>query len=530
MIDGTSESLKVSVVVPAHNSGPHIEKLVDSLLRQSMPASQFEAVFVDDGSTDETPARLDALAAAHPHLRVVRFDNSGWPSRPRNVGVAHARGEYVMFVDDDDWLGDEALERMYDYGAANGADVVIGRMAGHGDRGVPRELFRRNRSDATLANAPLMDSLTCHKMFRRGFLDEHELRFPEGWPRRLEDHRMVVRAYLLSKRTCVLSDYTCYHHDRRDDSGNVTAGRLDPREYYTALREALDIVDAHVEPGPLRDRLHRRWLRHQMLDRLRGRRLLEAPPEWAGQVAAEVRDIIRERFAPGVAAGLPPMYRVVAHLAEQGRSADLRRFAEWEGTLRAAARIERHALAGTTLTVTVGAWLESDDGPVAAGRDGDRDLLVLPVADVPPQLRDVTTALVRAGWTSWPATRRRATRSSCRDVDRRTGGRAGREHARRPPGDGDCGLPDGQRRPHGRHLAAQGAGDQPGPDAGRPPATVDPVRRRRGGAAGRGRDRVPLPAAPGRPSPRTGRPARPARAAGPTRLTGVRRRGAGTAP
>ncbi|SIQ09428.1 glycosyltransferase family 2 protein [Micromonospora avicenniae] len=395
MIDDTSASLKVSVVVPAYNSGTHIERLVDSLVRQSMPPTQFEAIFVDDGSTDDTPARLDALAAAHPHFRVLHIDNSGWPSRPRNVGVAHARGEYVVFVDDDDWLGDEALDRMYGIGATHGADVVIGRMTGHGGRGVPRELFRKNRFDATVANAPLIDSLTCHKMFRRAFLDEHELRFPEGWPRRLEDHRMVVRAYLLSKRTCVLSDYTCYHHSRRDDGGNVTADQLDPGEYYAALREALDIVDAHVEPGPLRDRLHRRWLRHQMLDRLRGRRLLEAPQAWVGQVAAEVRDIIRERFGPGVAAGLPPMYRVLAHLAEQDRLADVRRLAEWEQALRAAALVERHALAGTTLTLTVAAWLESDGRPVAAGRTGDRDLLVLPVENVPAELRDVTEALVQ---------------------------------------------------------------------------------------------------------------------------------------
>ncbi|MFD0783581.1 glycosyltransferase family 2 protein, partial [Micromonospora azadirachtae] len=394
MIDDTSESLQVSVVVPAYNSGTHIERLVESLLRQSMPATRFEAIFVDDGSTDDTAARLDALAAAHPHFRVLHTDNSGWPSRPRNLGVANARGQYVIFVDDDDWLGDEALERMYVCGTTQGADVVIGRMAGHG-RGVPRELFRKNRFDATVANAPLIDSLTCHKMFRRAFLDEHALRFPEEWPRRLEDHRMVVRAYLLSKRTCVLSDYTCYHHYRRYDGGNVTARQLDPGEYYAALRKALDIVDAHVEPGPVRDRLHRRWLRDQMLDRLRGRRLLDAPQAWVEQVAAEIRDIIRERFGPGVAAGLPTMYRILAHLAEQDRLADVRRLAEWEQALRAEALVERHALAGTSLTLTVAAWLESDGRPVAAGRSGDRDLLVLPVEGLPDELRDVTTALVR---------------------------------------------------------------------------------------------------------------------------------------
>lgn len=83
---------KVSVVVPAFNSGPYLEKLVASLLRQSLPPGEFEAVFVDDGSTDTTPARLDELAAVHPHIRVLHTENSGWPSRPRNIGVAHARG------------------------------------------------------------------------------------------------------------------------------------------------------------------------------------------------------------------------------------------------------------------------------------------------------------------------------------------------------------------------------------------------------------------------------------------------------
>ncbi|MER5333446.1 glycosyltransferase family A protein [Micromonospora sp. NPDC002717] len=394
MIGGTG-SPKVSVVVPTHDSGPHIEKLVASLLRQSLPPAEFEAVFVDDGSTDGTPARLAELAAAHPHFRVLRIENSGWPSRPRNLGVAQARGEYVLFADDDDWLGDEALERLHDCARTHDADVVVGRMAGHG-RGVPRELFRRNRFDATLANSPLIDSLTCHKMFRRAFLDEHGLRFPEGSPRRLEDHRMVVRSYFLSRRTCVLSDYTCYHHTRRGDAGNVTATRLDPAEYYASLREALDIVDAHTEPGPLRDRLHRRWLRNEMLNRVRGRRMLDAPEEWLAQVVREIQGVIRERFAPGVAAGLPPLQRVLAHLAEQGRVADLRRLAEWETGVRAAGTVDRHEVAGTALTVTVSARLESAGRPVTFAADGDRDLLVLPVDGLDPVLRDMTAALGRS--------------------------------------------------------------------------------------------------------------------------------------
>ncbi|MFG1953073.1 glycosyltransferase family 2 protein [Micromonospora sp. NPDC048830] len=385
---------KVSVVVPAYNSGPHMEKLIDSLLRQSLPPEQFEAVFVDDGSTDGTGARLDELAAAHPHLRVVHIDNSGWPSRPRNIGVAHARGEYVFFADDDDWFGAEALERLYAYAAEHDADIVIGKMAGYG-RSVPRELFRKNRPDATLANAPLIDSLTSHKLFRRSFLNEHEIRFPEG-RRRLEDHAMVVRALLLSKRTCVLADYVCYHHIRRQDAGNLTAGRLEPVGYFTNLREVLDIVDAHLEPGPLRDRLHRRWLRNEITSRLRGKRLLEAPEDWAAAVAAECGRVIRDRFAPGVAAGLPALQRAITALTAQDRLSDLRRLAEWEAGIQVRARLDRYRAKRGTLTLAVTAMLESGDQPLTLDVAGDRRRLVLPVDGVDPEMLDVTGQLAGA--------------------------------------------------------------------------------------------------------------------------------------
>ncbi|MGC1210918.1 MAG: glycosyltransferase family 2 protein [Micromonospora sp.] len=384
---------RVSVVVPVHNTGGHLEKLVSSLLRQSLPPDQFEVIFADDGSTDDTPSRLDELAAAHPHVRVLHLPHSGWPSRPRNVGVQQARGEYVFFADDDDWFGDEALERLYDCAVRHDADIVVGRMVGHG-RSVPRVLFRENRFDATLANSPLIDSLTAHKLFRRAFLDEHGLRFPEG-VRRLEDHVMVTRALFLSRHTCVLAEYPCYHHSRRPDQGNATARRLDPAGYFANLREALDVVDTYTEPGALRERLHRRWLRVEMVDRLRGRRLLAEPDEWVAQVAEESRRVIRERFAPGVAAGLPPTYRLVAHLIEQGRVADLRRLAEWEAGLRARAAVERHQVTGSALTVAVSGQLCSGEEPIALATQGDLRLR-LPVDAVDPELRDVLSRLAGA--------------------------------------------------------------------------------------------------------------------------------------
>ncbi|MFJ9906195.1 glycosyltransferase family 2 protein [Streptomyces sp. NPDC101152] len=375
--------IKVSVVIPVYNPGEYIEECIASLLRQSLPDDEYEAIFVDDGSTDGTPERLDRLAAEHPHMHVIHQEASGWSGKPRNTGIAAAKGEFIQFVDNDDWLGDEALERMYEYGVQNDADVVVGKMVGKG-RGVPRELFRKNRPRADVGNAPLIDSLTPHKMFRKEFLDRHNLRYLEG-RRRLEDHVFVTEAYLRAKNVAVLSDYLCYYHVKRDDASNAGFQRFDPVGYFKNLREALDVVEELTEPGPLRDRLFRRWLRNEMVERMRGQRLLGLPEDYRKELFDEIHKVVVERFGPGVAAGLPPTQQIVAALIAADRLTDLEEFARWESGIRATGTLKALTWDDGVLTVGFTAALTSAGEPLTFRNDGDTGLLVPPLSEAATQ-------------------------------------------------------------------------------------------------------------------------------------------------
>lgn len=326
--EASQAKLKVTVVVPVYNPGPYIQACIHGMLAQTMPADQFEVIFVDDGSSDGTPELLDALNVEHPHLRVIHQENSGWPGQPRNVGINAARGEFVFFCDHDDWLGDEALERMCAFAVEHDADVLIGKMAGLG-RAVANNLFSKTRPHATVANSSIMDSLTPHKLFRRSFLNDRGIRFPEG-KRRLEDHLFVVTAYLLARNICVYSDYTCYYHIRRTDGANAAYRAVDWEGYFANLREALDVVVEHTEPGYLRDKMFRRWLQSEMVRRATGRQLLRMPEPERTKLVQAAHHTATQYFGSGVVDQLPLASRAVARALIAGDLDGLLALAERE--------------------------------------------------------------------------------------------------------------------------------------------------------------------------------------------------------
>jgi glycosyltransferase involved in cell wall biosynthesis len=282
-----------------------------------MSREEFEVIWVDDGSTDGSGRTLDQLAHQVSNFSVIHIPNSGWPGRPRNLGIEAAKGRYVLFVDHDDWLEDDALAYLWDLAERNDADVVAAREVGHGFT-VPRRMFRYHVPDARLGRDDVLALMTPHKLFRRSMLLEHDIRFPEG-PRRLEDHHFVIQAYFHARRITVTGDHPFYHWARREKGGNATGMPFARKLYYENLCEILDIVDGHTEPGALRDRLYAHWLRYKMVHKLLLRPPFRAAGPDAKRLYAEVRRLMLERFPPEVDRYLPVGYRLVARAARADR-------------------------------------------------------------------------------------------------------------------------------------------------------------------------------------------------------------------
>lgn len=380
--------VRVSVVVPVFNPGPAFDELMSSLDRQTLDPTEFEVLLCDDGSDEATRERLRKAADGRSNVRVLHLPHSGWPGAPRNRGIEAARGTYVQFVDQDDFLFDAALERLCDYADENGSDVVVGREVGIG-RKLPARIFRRDIPRASLETDPLLEMLTPHKLFRTAFLHEGGIRFPEGRVR-LEDHLFVMRAYFTAKTISVLASEPCYAWVKHPSS--ASSSRIDPDTYFPHLETVLDLVEAHTEPGRVRDRLLRHWLRGKILGRLEGRRMVKYPDAYRDRLLDVVVPLTRSRFGPGVDRGLSFPHRIRAHLLREDRRADLLRFAEFETGLRCRATITQATWSrGGGLRLAIEVALTREDGKTPVfDTDGSGVERLVPEptwgAELPPEL------------------------------------------------------------------------------------------------------------------------------------------------
>ena len=120
-VGGTTALPLVSIIVPVYNIMEYLPRCVESLRNQTYET--IEILLVDDGSTDGTGALCDRLAAEDSRIRVFHKENGG-SSSARNLGIAQAKGEYLGFVDSDDYVEPDMYERLYYAVEQNGLPIA----------------------------------------------------------------------------------------------------------------------------------------------------------------------------------------------------------------------------------------------------------------------------------------------------------------------------------------------------------------------------------------------------------------------
>ena len=216
----------ISVIVPVYNGEKYLPKCMEHLLGQTW--QDFEIILVDDGSKDGSGALCDGYAAADPRVRVIHQENQG-VSRARNAGLDGATGKYVAFVDADDYVELDYLERLHRNLLENGADIAscdYQEVIQADVRGTNIPFVAENRlitdkaayfEDMVTAREAYWSTITA-KLFRRDLIGDTRFNAPFRYG---EDH--VFLFDIFSKAPRVHQDtYQGYYYVRNESSATLS--------------------------------------------------------------------------------------------------------------------------------------------------------------------------------------------------------------------------------------------------------------------------------------------------------------------
>jgi glycosyltransferase involved in cell wall biosynthesis len=393
--------IKVSIIIAAYNSDQQrLERLLASLAKQSMPAREFEVLFVDDGSTDDTYSRLLALAGSRPNVAVHTIPNSGWAGRPRNVGIGLARGRYLLFMDHDDELFPRALERAYDYGHRHRADVVSAKEVRTAGWSWGWDCFTGDIPRAARHEVNPLIPMTPHKLYRRDFVREQGVLFPEAARSLWEDIYFNVSAYARGARVAVLSSYPFYHWVSTEENNSSTFGE-DAEEFWSKLAALFDFIDSELAGVQGRADLLAHHLRIRVLNFL-GPSLLERSDSYREVAYRYAGEIVAKHAPPHLDGALSAVDRCRIAVLRSSRPDLQHRLAECDQGVTAVPVLEDVSWDGPELVLRVSTTLVDGAGdPIRLRRDGDRWLRTLPddfAAALPAEALDVTDELAQASF------------------------------------------------------------------------------------------------------------------------------------
>lgn len=212
----------ISVIVPIYNVEKYLEKCVDSLLDQDI---FLEVILINDGSTDSSGDIVDSYQKIDKRVKIIHQKNQGL-SAARNIGLKYAKGEYVIFVDSDDWIERNSLKTMYNLIKETGSDMIIGGIRFCYPNGNNTEPFKqileeyKNKSVIGKIWFSILFShgtyylMACNYMYKREWLIEEDLMFENV----IHEDELWTPVALSKAKKIVIVNNTFYNYRQRSGS------------------------------------------------------------------------------------------------------------------------------------------------------------------------------------------------------------------------------------------------------------------------------------------------------------------------
>lgn len=269
----------LSVIVPVYNVEAYLPRCVDSILAQTY--ENLEVILVDDGSKDGSGEICDDYGARDSRIKVIHKENGGLSSA-RNAGLDIAQGEYVAFVDSDDWLEPEAYGWMMGLAQRYGVKLVCGGRYDVDGKTGQRQLGLCPQKEELISAEEMAgriflwdgcDSSACDKLYHRSLF--REMRYPEG--KVCEDVPVTYRIVLQAERAA-MCDRPLYNYFHRPDS--ITTAAVSENTFhfsqhtakiYPYIRDNYPKIEAQARYFRVRSLAHILLLLDQGTEELRSR-------------------------------------------------------------------------------------------------------------------------------------------------------------------------------------------------------------------------------------------------------------------
>ena len=224
---------KISLIIPVFNVETFIKDSLESIFRQTIGIENLEVIMINDCSTDKSGDIIDEYARKYDNFIAIHLpQNSGVAGKPRNVGIEKATGNYIMFLDPDDYYADDACEILHEKITKEDVDIVFGKYIIRYENGdidkpiyplysinVPEKRMDVNNPNEFISAPPSVWT----KIFKRNFIKNNNIKFPEGIPG--EDLVFILETFFKAKNVIFINKIITNYLIRKNENTSISFNR-----------------------------------------------------------------------------------------------------------------------------------------------------------------------------------------------------------------------------------------------------------------------------------------------------------------